>query len=200
MYRFDDILNLILNGISDDDEQKKLDDYICDENTGYSQKVILYIICIEKKMCETAMCIFPDMETYYYGAFDISALLYSDEKRGIARQHIRNECRYQLSLNFKYNIDILYHLMKNKCRDIISEILDIILLFKKASEDESISQLMGIAAKNKDIETLRLFLDKGMRMNIYDIEYVKKIDEGYFFEAVLPELEKYNEEGAECLT
>ncbi len=181
MYKFDDVVNAVLNE-SDDVLKSKLSEYLTDcYNTTFSNS--LYTLCIENKRYEQAK-VFINAQSCLY------AKLYSPAWREKTNQYISDMISYNFNGKEEITYLIIYHLIKNRCYELLKKYLDMLKLFELRNRHTA--SLMGVAVKNKDTDALRLFIERGFCFNENDIEYLKNSDENYFNETVMRELEKHS--------
>ena len=118
-------------------------------------------------------------------------MLYSPKCTANVRKNILNALEYTYHYKQKYE---MYHLIKNQFYEGISARLDKEQLF--SDNIFSLSRWITITIKNKDLRCLKLFLEKGFRLNPKHMQYLMTTCSSYMNKHVLPVLNEYNKEAA----
>lgn len=189
LFLFDDIINRILAGTINDwlaDRNKKKQLNTLDESRKYE----LYLICLERHISDFN----PEMsDNAIYNPCYPYLLLYNEHCSANVRQNILNELEYTYQSLHTYEI---YHLIKNRFYEAIAAKLEKELLilgdsFIGSDSMYYMSSLMCIAAKNKDICCLKLFLEKGFRIREQHLKYLAAKCGDYVNEQIVPLLKEY---------
>lgn len=201
-FLFDDIVNQILDGNIDDSFSENIKyiqnehmarglfEYHCIPLMIYS----LYIICYE-----TGKSDLMPYSDYVSDDFSIifcedicfrHLMLYSKKNTEKIRRSILDATDYcYIGENSKFNNLEMYHLIKNRFYEGVAQRLEKELLITNSMY--SMSKMMGIAVKNKDIECLKLFLKKGFVFRKRDMRFLLDNYGNYMTEQVIPLLKKY---------
>lgn len=177
LFLFDDVINQILAGT--------ITEWIADkENYNQLYKLDMFqhnqlqLICLEQGIPGAIPVIHhkPLCAPYYP-----YIMLYSKGNTANIRKNVLNEIEYNYLGFHTYEF---YHLIKNQVYDALDAKLEKELLF--AGNMYYMSDLMTIAVKNKDIQCLKLFLEKGFRLQGRHRKYLRTICGSYMKEQILP--------------
>lgn len=195
LFYYDNIVNQILNKKIDN----KLINNICNIKKAYSSPWnynwikhydipnSLYMICIETGAAELLPHFGNRRNWFYTTVYFPYIMLYSGKNIENVHKSILQKTEYHYEGYCYYE---MYHLIKNKFYDGIVQRLDKELLVTNSKR--SMSCLMSIAVKNKDIECLKLFLERGFWFSKNDIKYLIGNCESFMNEQVIPLLKEYS--------
>ena len=184
IYELDNAVNCVLSAKNDSELCNKLSEHeTCLSVSVFSD--ILSTLCFEKgfyKSAQNIPCSSGESCCIVIG-------LYSDERREKTKVYISDTLDYLFDGDSNETYFLVYHLMKNKCYKLMAKCLDMFRFF--GLRKNYIAKLMGVAVKNEDIYSLRLFIERDFCLDENDIEYLRNLNDDFFDIMVLSEFEKY---------
>lgn len=116
------------------------------------------------------------------------AMLYGKSNIGNIRRNILTHIEHYYRSDGTTNNLEMYHMIKNRFYEGVSAMLDRELIFEDMN---SMSKMMGIAVRLKDIECLKLFIERGFDFLQEDKDYLVKKYNSYMNHQVIPLLNEY---------
>ena len=184
-YEFDDIVDMILNYKND---KSMLDKIMSRQETildSFYYTDALRVLCEEAEINNLVFYFIGYMAHYSYIG------LYDEKRREKTKLFIRDLLTYNFDGGDDQIYILIYHIMKNKCYELLGMCLDRFMAM--GIDSCSTARLMGLAVKLKDTEALRMFLDRGFSLNSHDVSYLKKSDRAYWEETVMRLIKEYSE-------
>lgn len=184
-YEFDDIVDMILNYKND---KSMLDKLMSRQETildSFYYTDALRVLCEEAEINNLVFYFIGYMDHYSYIG------LYDEKRREKTKLFIRDLLTYNFDGGDDQIYILIYHIMKNKCYELLGMCLDRFIAM--GIDSCSTARLMGLAVKLKDTEALRMFLERGFSLNSRDVSYLKKSDEAYWEETVMRLIKEYSE-------